>query len=255
MMEPDDVLFEDDFLRRSDDEGPGIGRNASHQNIDEETGCPVVSFEVPSWLQIDSDIEEDEVDDYTHLNAFVTSSASTRDVTSNQSPMKPRVSFHQQATVYYIPLPTPEEKQDAFYSFDEIAQFRSDAESEVWRQYVNGMMNRPLINPYNPRSEEEGGDNITDEEEALHHDDTSPTQDYQSQLIRRKTSEDEKDDEVRLEQGTIKQDELVQTTKSWPTILLPTKGRRSIRSSYRHATKQSLTLVAGFCILAYFYTR
>ena len=85
MMEPDDVLFEDDFLYRSDDEEDDIEQNAS-QNVDEETGCPVVSLEVPSWLQIDSDIEEDEIDDYRYLNPFITSSTSTRDATSNQSP-------------------------------------------------------------------------------------------------------------------------------------------------------------------------
>ena len=257
-MEPDDILVEDDFLYRSDDEEDDIEQNAS-QNVDEETGCPVVSLEVPSWLQIDSDIEEDEIDDYRYLNPFITSSASTRDATSNESPMKPRVSFHQQATVYYIPLPTPEETQAAFYSFDEIAQFRSDAESEVWQQYVDEMMNRPLADPFHPRPEEEGGDNVADEEEgslptrALHHDDT--VQDSQSQLIRRKISEDEDNDENRLEQGTIEQDEVVPTTKGWPTILLPKKVRATRRSTYHNVTKHSLTLVAGFCILAYFYTR
>lgn len=258
MMEPDDVLFEDDFLYRSDDEKDDIEQNASH-NFDEETGCPVVSLEVPSWLQIDSDIEEDEVDDYTYLNPFITSSASTRDATSNQSPMKPRVSFHQQATVYYIPLPTPEEKQAAFYSFDEIAQFRSDAESEVWQQYVDEMMNRPLTNPFHLRPVEKGGDNVADEEggslptRALHHDDN--VQDSQSQLIRRKLSEDEDNDENRLEQGTNEQDEVVPATKGWPTLFLPPKKTRTKRSPNYHVTKHSLTLVAGFCILTYFYTR
>ena len=259
MMEPDVFFFEDDFLYRSDDEEDDIEQNAS-QNVDEEKGCPVVSLEVPSWLQIDSDIEEDEIDDYRYLNPFITSSASTRDATSNESPMKPRVSFHQQATVYYIPLPTPEEKQAAFYSFNEIAQFRSNAEREVMQQYVDEMMNRPLINPFNPRSEGEGGDNVADEEEerslptrGLHHDDT--VQDCQSQLIRRKISEDEDDDENRLEQGTIEQHEVVPATKGWPTLFLPPKKTRTQRSPYHHVTKHSLTLVAGFCILTYFYTR
>ena len=88
MAEPDDILFEDDFLYRSDDEG--------------------------------DDIEP--------------------------SMMKPRVSFHQQATVRYIPLPTPEEKQAAFYSFEEITQFRSDAEirqQNIRQQYLEAM-NREL---------------------------------------------------------------------------------------------------------------
>lgn len=259
MMEPDDVLIEDDYLHRSDDdeEEDDIEQNAS-QNVDEETGCPVVSLEVPSWLQIDSDIKEDEVDDYTYLNPFVTSSASTRDATAIQSSMKPRVSFHQQATVYYIPLPNPEEKHARFYSLDEIAQFRSDAESEVWQRYVDEMMNRPLTNPFNPRSEE-GCDNITDEEEAplptraLHH--NLVVQDQQPQLIRSKISEDVDDDENRLEQDSIDLDEEAPVIKSWPTSFLPRKVR-SQRSTYHHSiTKQSLTLVAGFCILAYFYTR
>ena len=257
-MEPDDVLCEDDFLCRSDDEEDDIEQNAS-QNADEETGCPVVSLEVPSWLQIDSSgIDED---DYTYLNPFITSSASTKDASVNQSPMKPRVSFRQQTTVYYIPLPTPEEKQAAFYSFDEIAQFRSDAESEVWQQYVDKMMNRPLTNPFNPRSEEEeeGGDNITVEEEgslptrALHHDNT--VQDHRSQLIRRKISENEDDDENRLEQGIIVQDGAVPATKGWPTNLLLKKAKTKRSTCHHSIRKQSLTLVAGFCILAYFYTR
>lgn len=232
-MEPDDILVEDGFLYDEEDD---IEKNAS-QNVDEETGCPVV----PLCPQIDSDIEE----------------RSTKDATVNQSPMKPRVSFHQQATVYYIPLPTPEEKQAAFYSFNEIAQFRSDAESEVWKQY---MMNRPLTDPFNPRSEEEeeGGDNITDEGEgsmptrALHHDNTMHSP--QSQLICHKISEGE-DDENRLEQGIIEQDEVVPATEGWPTILLPTKIRSKRSPPNHHVTKHSLTLMAGFCILAYFYAR
>ena len=121
------------------------------------------------------------------------------------------------------------------------------------------MMNRPLTNPFNPRPEEEGGDNVTDEEEgslptrALHHDDTA--QDCQSQLIRRKISEDEDNDENRLEQGTTEQYEVVPATKGWPTLFLPKKARTK-RSPYHHSiTKHSLTLVAGFCILTYFYTR
>ena len=232
-MEPEDILFQDDFLRRSDDEDDGI-----EENDDEGTGSPFVPLEVPSWLQIDSSgIDED---DYTYLNPFITSSASTKDASVNQSPMKPRVSFRQQTTVYYIPLPTPEEKQAAFYSFDEIAQFRSDAESEVWQQYVDKMMNRPLTNPFNPRSEEEGS----------HHDNT--VQDHRSQLIRRKISEGEDDDENRLEQGIIKQDEAVPATNGWPAILISRKAKTKRHHSVR---KQSLTLVAGFCILAYFYPR
>ena len=94
MAEPDDILFEDDFLYRSDDEG--------------------------------DDIEP--------------------------SMMKPRVSFHQQATVRYIPLPTPEEKQAAFYSFDEITQFRSDAEvrQQHLRQQYLEVMNRKLTRSGQP---------------------------------------------------------------------------------------------------------
>ena len=70
-MEPDDILVEDDSHYRSDDEEDDIEQNAS-QNADEETGCPVVSLEVPSWLQIDSSgIDED---DYTYLNPFIKSS-------------------------------------------------------------------------------------------------------------------------------------------------------------------------------------
>ena len=88
MAESDDILFEDDFLHRSDDEDDGI----------------------------------------------------------ESSMMKPRVSFYQQATVRYIPFLTPEEKQAAFYSFDEITQFRSDAENrqQHLRQQYLEVMNQEL---------------------------------------------------------------------------------------------------------------
>jgi len=274
MMEPDGVSLDADYLNQSDD-GEDVDQCAS-QNIDEETGCPVLPLEVQSWLQINSDIE-DGADDYTYSSPLSSSSPPTRDKSAKQSSMKQKVSFHQSATVHYIPLPTQEEKRACFYSLDEITQFRSDAENDLWQQYLEGVMNRPLDNPFHPRPEDdndneksaaaddvEGGSPPTptlahhhddDDDDDDDHDHCNTVQNHQSQFIRPKTSEDEDEDakEDRLdqpEQAIIEHDEAVALTKSRPM-----KVSKAPRNTCHHTTKQSLTLVAGFCILAYCYTR
>jgi hypothetical protein len=165
--------------------------------------------------------------------------------------MKRKVSFHESATIHYTPLPTPEEKQACFYSLDEIAGFRNQVESEAWQEYLNNMMDQPLTNPFHPRPQDDEND-ADDEREnnpssptrALHRSDT--VQDHLSHLVHRNAviSEEDAIDEDSLEQSIIGQ-----VGQAWPILFGP-----SAKGACHQVTKQSLTLVAGLCILAYLYT-
>ena len=144
--------------------------------------------------------------------------------------MKRKISFHEPATVHYTPLPTPEEKQACFYSLDEIANFRNQVESEAWQEYLSKMMDQPLTNPFHqcPQGEENDAsddreDNPSSPTRALHRSDT-----VQDQLFR-------------------------QVDSSRPVLFGPSKARLT-KGACHQVTKQSLTLVAGLCILAYLYT-
>ena len=130
--------------------------------------------------------------------------------------MKRKVGFHESATVHYTPLPTPEEKQACFYSLDEIASFRNQVESEAWQEYLSKMMDQPLTNPFHPCPQ--GGENDAD---------------------------DDREDNPSSPTRALHRSDTVQDL---PSNVRLTKG------AYHQVTKQSLTLVAGLCILAYLYT-
>lgn len=135
--------------------------------------------------------------------------------------MKRKVGFHESATVHYTPLPTPEEKQACFYSLDEIASFRNQVESEAWQEYLSKMMDQPLTNPFHPCPQ--GGENDADDDREDNP--SSPTR--------------------ALHRSDTVQDQLShQVDPSRPVLFGPC----------HQVTKQSLTLVAGLCILAYLYT-
>ena len=247
MMEPVEIACDESGHCACDD---GRG-NVSDQlytppYVDVELGSlPVVPLEVPEWLKID---DENHIDD-TSLQSSLTSFR--REIprsTSNQrmSPNKRKaVSFRETTDVYLIPLPSPEEKRARFYTLEQIATFRLDAERAIMKQYIEDMMQRPCTNPLS----HDYGDNDEQPEAVvaqkpeqdlrLHH--SEAVQDNLSRLLIQENEtphEDEKHRDVEVE-------ELV---ANGPPYFFVNTTRRYVKQAAKHHTVQ---LVTGLCIVAY----
>mmetsp|Transcript_12418 Transcript_12418/g.25651 ORF Transcript_12418/g.25651 Transcript_12418/m.25651 type:complete len:262 (-) Transcript_12418:175-960(-) len=258
MMEPVEICESSNGCDEDRGDASDMLRESPYIDVELGSSLPTVPLQVPDWLKIDQSgsdggndwLEIDQTDSEGSDSQLMSSSISCRGERNSvsqsnqrQSPSKRKaVSFRETTDVYLIPLPTPEEKRARFYSLDQIAAFRLEAERAVMKQYIEDMMQRPCTSlfSHDDGNDQQGSPTKPEQDRPLHH--SEAVEGNLSQLMQQGNE--------RTNEDSTEGDEVEALLANGPPYFFVNTARRYVKQA---AKQNALQLVTGLCIVAYVY--